>query len=109
MASFFLNKVINDIGTTPVNILTTGPLERATIIGLSLTNLTDNVIQADVEITDDTGTTGFWMKGIVIPPNSSLRAVNGGEKLILGINNSITVTSNTISSVDVVMSYVSIV
>lgn len=109
MASFFLNKVINDVGTTPVTLLTTGALERATIIGLSLTNLTDNVIQANIEITDSAGTTGYWMKGIVIPPNSSLRAVNGGEKLILATDNTITVTSNTLDSIDVVMSYVSIV
>jgi hypothetical protein len=49
------------------------------------------------------------MKDIVVPPGTSLRAVNGGEKLILGPSTAIKVQANFDASIDIVMSYVEIV
>ncbi len=108
MANFFKNRVINSVGTTPVQVLETTPSTRATIIGLSLANLTSSNVLVSVTLTDDTSTVGYFLKEVLVPPNSSLRAVNGGEKLILAPENSIHIFSSAQNSIDVVMSYVEI-
>ena len=109
MASFFRNKVLNEVGTTPVTALTTAGNTRMTIIGLSLANLTESIVLVDVKLTDATPTTGYYAKGLIIPPNSSLRLVNGGEKLILAETNTLTIKSNVAASVDVIISYVELI
>jgi hypothetical protein len=80
-----------------------------TIIGLSLANLTDGLVLVDVQVEDDSAAVGYYAKQLVIPPNSSLRLVNGGEKLILANSNKLFITSNLDSSVDAVISYVEII
>jgi hypothetical protein len=108
MANFFKNTVINEVGTAPVTLYESGPSTRGTIIGLSLANLTDSNILGSITVTDDTSTTGYFIKDIIIPPNSSLRAVNGGEKLIIAPNNTIKVFASQDAALDVIMSYVEI-
>jgi hypothetical protein len=108
MANFFRNKVVNEIGTTPIQVLEMSPATRATVIGLSLTNLTGSNILADITITDDTSTVGYYIKDLLIAPGSSARVVNGGEKLILAPNNSMHVSASQEDSLDLVMSYVEI-
>jgi hypothetical protein len=108
MANFFKNKVINEIGTTPIQVLEFGPSTRGTVIGLSLANLTASNILASITITDDASTVGYYIKDILIAPNSSLRVVNGGEKLILAPNNSIHVFASQDYSLDCILSYVEI-
>jgi hypothetical protein len=108
MANFFRNKVVNEIGTTPIQVLEMSPATRATVIGLSLTNLTGSNILADITITDDASTVGYYIKDLLIAPGSSARVVNGGEKLILAPNNSIHVSASQEDSLDLVMSYVEI-
>jgi hypothetical protein len=108
MATFFRNSVIKNVGTQPVEILATTPTNRATVIGLSLTNLTSDYVFVDVLLQDDTSVTGYYLKEAVLPGNSSLRAVNQGEKLIIAPENKIFVKSSINDSVDVVMSYVEI-
>lgn len=109
MANFFRNTVIKEVGTTPVEMLRLPDNSRATVIGLSLTNLIEGNILVSISIEDDNGTTGFYIKDSLIPANSTLKALNGGEKLILAPENAIFVSSNQEESVDVVFSYVEIV
>lgn len=109
MATNFRNKVGANIGTTPVTLITAGASSKITIIGFSLTNLTEGIVVASVSVTDDTATTGHYIKNVPIPPNQSLRIVNGGEKLILAPTNSIAVVANQSSALDVIISYVEIV
>jgi hypothetical protein len=109
MASFFKNKVAKEIGTTPVEVLATAPNSRMTVIGMSLANLTTGIVLVDVELTDDSEVTGYYAKQILIPPNSSLRVINGGEKLILATSNSLSITANIDSAVDAIISYVELI
>jgi hypothetical protein len=113
MASYFRNSVKSGIGITPVKVLDIASPSRATVIGLSLTNLTEGTVQINVQIevpTSPSGTiTGYYCKNILIPPNTSLRLVNGGEKLILAENNKLYISSDTASSIDALISYVEIV
>ncbi len=108
MANFFKNKVVNEIGTTPIQVLEFGPSTRGTVIGLSLANLTGSNILASITVTDDASTVGYFIKDIIIAPNSSLRVVNGGEKLILAPNNAIHISASQEAALDCIMSYVEI-
>lgn len=109
MASFFRNKVINEIGTTPVVALATAANSRFTVIGLSLANLTEGIVLIDVQLEDTEGTVGYYAKQILIPPNSSLRLINGGEKLILAESNTLSINANIADAVDAVISYVELI
>lgn len=108
MATSFKNAVFKEIGTTPVQVVTTTSLTRCTVIGLSLANVTGGNVSVNVLVMDDSSTTGYYVKGVIIPPNSSLRVVNQGEKLILAPENELLVQSNTASSIDCIVSYVEI-
>ena len=109
MATLFKNKVVNNIGVLPVEIYQTDASTRATVIGLSLTNLTASFVYVDVMIQDDTSITGYYIKDTLLPANTSLRVVSTGEKLILAPENKISVRSSLDDSLDVVMSYVEVV
>ena len=109
MASFFRNKVAKEIGTTPVEVLATAANSRMTIIGMSLANLTSGIVLIDIELTDDADVTGYYAKQILVPPNSSLRVVNGGEKLILSTSNSLSISANVEGAVDAINSYVELI
>jgi hypothetical protein len=109
MATLFKNKVVNSIGVVPVDVYETDASTRATVIGLSLTNLTQSFVYVDVLMQDDTSVTGYYLKQALLPANTSLRVVATGEKLIIAPSNKIQVKSSINDSVDVVLSFVEIV
>ena len=63
----------------------------------------------NILVSDDTSVEGFYLKDVVIPPNSSLKPLGPAEKIILAPNNAISFQSNENDSLDVVISYVDIV
>lgn len=107
MATNFKNKVLKDVGITPVDVVTTTTY-RTTVIGISIANVTESLLYIDITLTDESDVTGYYIKGIILPPRATLRAVNGGEKLILAPNNTLSVSSSVESSIDVIVSYVEI-
>jgi hypothetical protein len=109
MATLFKNKVTKQVGKLPVDIYETDASTRATVIGMSLTNLTESFVYVDILISDDTSVTGYYLKDTLLPANTSLRVVNQGEKLIVAPSNKIQVKASVDDSVDVVMSFVEIV
>jgi len=109
MATTFKNKVVANIGTTRQEVLQSAANGRITIVGFSLANLTEGVVLISVELQDETSTVGYYAKDLIVPPNTSLRVLNGGEKLILAPSNVLYVTSNVDDSIDVVISTVEIV
>jgi len=109
MATFFKNKVVKEIGTVQVPIYEAPPSARATVIGMSLANLTASVVSASVLISDDTSVTGYYLKDVLIPPNSTMKVLNGGEKIILASTNVLSVISDIDASLDCVLSFVEIV
>lgn len=109
MATTFKNKVIKEVGTLPILALETNAGTRSTIVGLSLSNLTEGLIYASVLVGDDTSITGYYLKDVMVPPNTSLRALSAGEKLILAPNNTLYLQADEDASLDAVISYVDIV
>lgn len=110
MANFFRNKLVSGLGTNDTTpILTTDPTARTTVIGLSLTNMTEGIVLASIKLADtNAGTSAYYIKEVIVPGNQSLRVINGGERLILGVDTEVYVFSNTEDSLDLVMSYVEI-
>lgn len=109
MATTFRNKVVTQIGTTRTDVLATNDNNRITVVGFSLANLTEGVVLINVEMQDADSTIGYYAKEMVLPPNTSLRVLNGGEKLILTPNNNLFVSSNVANSIDCILSTVEIV
>jgi hypothetical protein len=109
MSTSFNNAVIKNIGPTPVTVVTIASNARATVIGLSLTNLTTGNVMASVQVNDGAGNTGYFCYNIIVPPNTSLRAVSQGEKLILGSSNSLLISADQAGALDALVSYVTIV
>ena len=109
MATQFKNKVIREIGPVPILALDTDAATRSTIIGLNLANLTDFIVYASVLIHDDTSVEGYFMKDVMVPPNTSLHALAAGEKLILAPTNELYLVADQDAALDAVISYVAIV
>jgi hypothetical protein len=113
MATFFRNKLESEIGTSEVEVISVPLNSRVTIIGMSLTNLTADIVRATIRIENTTtsapNNSAYYIKDVIVPANQSLRVINGGEKLILADNMNVYVQSNTADSLDFIASYVEII
>jgi hypothetical protein len=112
MATAFKNVLSSQIGTSEVEIINVVTAARATVIGLSLTNLTGGIILASIRVENTVASSpndsAYFIKEVVLPPNQSLRIINGGEKLVLAGDMKVYVNSNVDASIDLVASYVEI-
>jgi hypothetical protein len=109
MATYFRNSITTGIGTTTVTVLDNTNNSKLTVVGISLANVSESNLFVDVTLTNELDVTAFYVKQVTLPPNSSLRLINGGEKLILGNDNQLKIKSNLDTSIDAVVSYVEIV
>jgi hypothetical protein len=109
MATQFKNKIIQQVGAQQIVALQTDAATRSTIVGLTLANLTDFIVYASVLIKADDSAVGYFLKNVIIPPNSSLHALAAGEKLILAPSNELYIVADRNEALDAVISYVDIV
>ena len=109
MPTIFKHAVNTDIGTIPVDVLQIPLGVRATVIGLNLANVTDfDTVNVNVFVIDENSTQAHYVRGLVIPPNTTAKLITQGEKLILPETAGIRIVSDTEDSVDVTISYVEI-
>jgi len=109
MPTQFKHAVNTDIGTTPVDVLQIPAGVRATVIGCNLANVTDyETVTVNVFVVDENSTQAHYIKGLPIPPNTSVKIITNGEKLILPETAGIRIVSDTESSIDATISYVEI-
>jgi len=109
MPTQFKHAVNTDIGTTPVEVLQIPAGVRATVIGCNLANVTDyETVTVNVFVVDENSTQAHYIKGLPIPPNTSVKIITNGEKLILPETAGIRIVSDTASSIDATISYVEI-
>jgi hypothetical protein len=109
MPTVFKHSLVTQIGTVPTDVVTIGAGVRATVIGCNLANVTEyDTIIADIQIVGADTTVSYYVKGLAIPPNTSVKVVTQGEKLILPATTGLRVTSNTSDSIDATVSYVEI-
>lgn len=109
MANAFLSDTSAAIGTTPTNVYTCPASTEATIIGLSISNRVTSQILVSVELDPTNRTSGgedkvFLIKNAPIPVGSTIVVVGGDQKLVMEPGDVITVTSDTTSSADIVIS-----
>lgn len=103
MTAVIGNKIVNNVGTIETTVLESNAFQRYTLLGLSVTNITNIIVYVDILIDG-----GHYLKDLVIPVGTSLRAVSTGEKLILGYNSKITVKCSVDNAIDVISSYAAI-
>lgn len=109
MPTVFKHAVNTSIGTTPVDVLQIPGGVRATVIGCNLANVTEaDVVNVDVYVVDENSTQASYVKGLVIPPQTAVKVVTQGEKLILPETAGIRIVSDTADSIDSTISYVEI-
>lgn len=109
MPTTFKHEVKTQIGTTPVDIVQVPEGFRTTVVGLNLANTTDNdTINVDVYVISDDSVQAVYVRGITIPPNTAVKVITGGEKLILPETAGLRITSDINNSVDATISFVEI-
>jgi hypothetical protein len=109
MPTVFKHAVNTSIGTTPVDVLQIPGGVRATVIGCNIANVTDyDTVNVDVFVVDSSSTQAFYVRGLAIPPNTSVKVVTQGEKLILPETAAIRIVADTENSIDTTISYVEI-
>jgi hypothetical protein len=107
MANTFKNSFQQGVGQTATTIYTAGSGVQATVIGLTIANITSNDVRANVFV-NSSGTDYFIVKNATIEPGSALVPVGGDQKLVLESSDFLRVQSDTSSSLDVVLSVLEI-
>jgi hypothetical protein len=109
MPTLFRHAVTTSVGTTPVDVLQIQEGVRATVIGCNIANVTDyDTAVVNMYVVDEFSTQATYARGIIIPPNSTVKVITQGEKLILPATSGIRIESDTENSIDVTVSYVEI-
>ncbi len=106
MATYFKNAIITQVATVPITVYSKPIGTNTIVLGLNLANLIDSVVKVTITLQDTTSVSGYIIKDVMIAPNSSLRVLSAGEKLIVASQSTLSVNSDISDSVDVVMSYV---
>tara|TARA_Y200000002_G_scaffold363_1_gene342 strand:+ start:9558 stop:9887 length:330 start_codon:yes stop_codon:yes gene_type:complete len=109
MATNFKNIVTKDIGTQRVIVYTTPAATSTTVIGMNIANLTDSIVTCSIEIGDEASNIGFLVKDMPIAPNTSMKPIGKGEKIVLDATNVLYITADQTASLDAILSIVEIV
>jgi hypothetical protein len=109
MPTVFKHSLVTSVGVLPTDIVEVGLGVRATVIGCNLANVTDyDTVVADVFVVGADTTVSYYVRGLVIPPNTSVKVITQGEKLILPETTGLRLVSDTPDSIDATVSYVEI-
>lgn len=109
MPTVFKQAVSTEIGTTPVDVLDIPGGVRATVIGCNLANVTEyDTVTVNVYVIGSDTTRSYYVKGIPIPPNTSLKVITNGEKLILPELTGLRIHADVDNAIDATVSYVEI-
>lgn len=109
MPTVFRMSTATNIGITPVDVLQIAEGVRATVVGCNLANTTlFETVSVDVFVIDEDSVAALYIRNVIIPPNTAVKLITGGEKLILPETAGLRVSSTVESSIDVVISYVEI-
>ena len=108
MANTFKNRTLRAVGTSPVDVgAVVASSTETTLIGMTMANITSGVISVTATLHDGSNTTHI-VKDAPVPTGGSLILLGGDQKVVLMTGDKIIITSNTASSVDVIMSFLEI-
>lgn len=109
MPTLFRHAITTSVGITPVDVLQIPLGVRATVIGCNIANVTDyDTVIVNMYVIDENSTQATYVRGVIIAPNSTVKIITQGEKLILPATSGIRIETDTEDSVDVTISYVEI-
>jgi hypothetical protein len=109
MPTVFKHSLVTEVGIVPTEVLEIGAGVRATVIGCNLANITDyDTVVADLYVVGADTTVAHYVRGLTIPPNTSVKVITQGEKLILPENTGLRLVCDTADSIDATISYVEI-
>lgn len=97
MANVFKNYTSTDVGTSPATVYTVPASTTSVMLGCNLANVTTSQIKVSAELAGVS-----IIKDAPIPAGSALSILDG--KIIAETGETITVTSDTATSVDVILS-----
>lgn len=97
MANTFKNYTSSSVGTSAVTTYTVPASTTSVMIGCNLANTTASQVAVDVQVAGV-----YLVKGAPIPANSALSVLDG--KIILETTDTVVATSDTATSVDVIVS-----
>ena len=109
MATNFRNIIGKEIGTQRVAVYTTPAATSTTIIGMNIANLTDSMVNCTLELGDEGSSIGTIIRNMPIAPNTAMKPIGKGEKIVLDATNVLYVTADQTASLDVILSIVEIV
>jgi hypothetical protein len=109
MPTQFKHSITTEIGTVPADVLEIPGGVRATVIGCNLANVTEyDTVTVNVYVIGADTTLSYYVKGLPIPPNTSVKVITNGEKLILPELTGLRVHADVDNAIDATVSYVEI-
>lgn len=107
MANSFKNYFLKNANTTSQNVYVAGAGVQATVIGMSIGNITSAPITANITLTSS-GTTYTMLQGATIATGGALVPVGGDQKLVLEAGDYLQVQTSAADSADVIVSVLEI-
>lgn len=103
MASVFKSTGVPNVGTSLTTVYTVPAATTTTVIGMSLANVSNNSVSADVVMVKG-GTSTYLIKNAPVPYGGALVVIGGDQKVVLETGNYIQVKSTAATSLDVATS-----
>lgn len=109
MANTFKNFTLKAAGTTAQNTYTVGAGIQATVIGMTVANIIDTPISANVILSGGNITSNVYLvKNATVAPGGALVPIGGDQKLVLEAGDYLQVNTSVASSADVIVSVLEI-
>jgi hypothetical protein len=109
MANTFKNQTLKAAGTTAQNAYAAGAGVQATVIGMTIANITTSPISANVILSGGNITGNVYLvQNATIAPGGALVPVGGDQKLVLEAGDYLQVNTSIASSADVITSILEI-
>ncbi len=109
MPNTFINRTLKAAGTTAQNVYTANSGVQATVIGMSIANITNSPISANVMLSGGTVTGNVYLiKDATIAPGGALVPVGGDQKLVMEAGDFLQVNASIALSADVIVSVLEI-
>ena len=107
MANNFKNYLLKNANTTSQNVYVAGAGVQATVIGMTIGNITTSPITANVTVVSG-GTTYFMLQSATISNGGALVPIGGDQKLVLEAGDYMQVQTSGANSADVIVSVLEI-
>ena len=109
MANTFYRKTLSNIGliANTVGSYTVGGSTTSVVLGLTLCNTTGGTINASAFVANSAALT-YLVKNAPITAGGTLVVVGGDAKVVLQTNDNVKIVSDTVNSVDAIMSIMEI-